>query len=538
MYIDVLILGAGPTGLGAAWRMERSKDSSQTMRTDWMIIDAASGPGGMACTEEDDKGFRWDLGGHVIHSRYDAFNEAISAHTDWVYPQRGGWVRVKNQWCPTPIQRHLGNLKEGSDIRDELVALHEERLRAVAESSPSSFSSSSSCEDSPQNLGEYYRATFGPTLDSVFFSPFNFKQWAWPLSKLDHSWTSLRSGSKVENVPAPSTELHTSEQPEDVSSFPYPRLGTGSLWASIAAKLPASRQRYNCSVVAIDLQKRSVRLSDGETIKFGRCICTLPLNRTIDLVNADAPCQSVPATLAPALKHSTTTVTGLGFEGTLPKVLEGKSWIFGADAEVPFHRATVLSNFSKDLTAVKEAGSTPRWSIMFETSSSQYRSDVNLSSSALAEAHLAELRRWGAVEAGTKPISVWHKHLVLGYPIPFLGRDELLAGDDDSTDSTAKTAGILARLEAHGLVSRGRFGGWRYESSNQDAAWMQGVEAVDLILAGKPETVFWPSRPDVVKISSMPLRPRSASKPSSHHVRTGSLEQRTVAEASAFMICA
>ena len=38
---------------------------------------------------------------------------------------------------------------------------------------------------------------------------------------------------------------------------------------------------------------------------------------------------------------------------------------------------------------------------------------------------------------------------------------------------------------------RGRFGGWRYESSNQDYGYLQGREAVDNALSGTPEDVYW-----------------------------------------------
>ena len=47
------------------------------------------------------------------------------------------------------------------------------------------------------------------------------------------------------------------------------------------------------------------------------------------------------------------------------------------------------------------------------------------------------------------------------------------------------------RLRAHGIHSRGRFGGWRYESSNQDYGYLQGREAVDNALSGTPEDVYW-----------------------------------------------
>jgi|TARA_B110000208_G_scaffold141572_1_gene170863 hypothetical protein len=48
-------------------------------------------------------------------------------------------------------------------------------------------------------------------------------------------------------------------------------------------------------------------------------------------------------------------------------------------------------------------------------------------------------------------------------------------------------------LRAHDVLSRGRFGSWKYEVANQDHSCMLGVEAVDNVLFGSEEkTLFAP----------------------------------------------
>lgn len=46
-----------------------------------------------------------------------------------------------------------------------------------------------------------------------------------------------------------------------------------------------------------------------------------------------------------------------------------------------------------------------------------------------------------------------------------------------------------------GIWSRGHFGAWKYEVSNQDPSLMQGVEAVDHILTGAEEATYHVGHP-------------------------------------------
>lgn len=71
--VDIVIVGAGPTGLGAASRLKQHKHE------DWLLIDGFHEAGGLASTDVTPEGFLFDLGGHVIFSHYNYFDQLIDA---------------------------------------------------------------------------------------------------------------------------------------------------------------------------------------------------------------------------------------------------------------------------------------------------------------------------------------------------------------------------------------------------------------------------------------------------------------------------
>jgi hypothetical protein len=89
----------------------------------------------------------------------------------------------------------------------------------------------------------------------------------------------------------------------------------------------------------------------------------------------------------------------------------------------------------------------------------------------------AGLRALDVLRPGTRVVSRWYAFLEHGYPTPFLSRDTLLPV-------------IQSHLRNVDIFSRGRFGGWRYEISNQDHSFMQGIEVVNHRLSGAPEATY------------------------------------------------
>ena len=424
-HVDVLVIGAGPTGIGAATRL-------QDRDADWLLVEANTGPGGMAGSVTDAHGFTWDLGGHVLHSHFSDFDRAIAASgVELRAPIRNGWVYLDGELVPSPIQHQIDELPTDLD------------------------------PDGPAaNLDDFYRNHLGAQLHARFFKPFTEKMWATPLEQVDHTWTSLRNGSAERNVPT--IRLRGAADVAVPQTFPYPAGGTGALWDGIAGNLDQSHLRYGVRVEALDLERRQAGLSTGEVVGFTDCVSSMPI--TTLLASVDRPELTCASS---ALMSNATLVVGLGFEGEPPAALADKSWLYCPDKDVAWHRATMLSNYDP-------ANAGPgRWSVLCEVGRSAFRIVDPIGAVANCRDTLAEL----GADLG-RLVTTWVREVPMGYPVPTLGRDDVLRELD-------------ATLRRSGVRSRGRFGGWRYESCNQDYSFQQGLEAVEAIMAGTPENVYW-----------------------------------------------
>jgi hypothetical protein len=80
----------------------------------------------------------------------------------------------------------------------------------------------------------------------------------------------------------------------------------------------------------------------------------------------------------------------------------------------------------------------------------------------------------GLIEKREDIISTWKYRAEYGYPTPGLERDRALAE-------------MIPFFEEHQVYSRGRFGLWKYEVSNQDHSFMQGVELIERLIHGREE---------------------------------------------------
>ena len=442
----IVILGAGPTGLGAAWRLyERGHKN-------WSLYEAASHGGGLASSVIDPHGFTWDLGGHVLFSHYRYFDEVMDRALGdaWVEHVREAWVWMRDRWIPYPFQNNIWRLPEAelTACVDGLQALQNTRNHAP-----------------PGTFREWLLRSFGQGICDTFLFPYNRKVWAYDPSALNVQWM----GERVATVNLPRILENIALKRDDVSwgpnsMFRFPlHGGTGAIWQSVQRLLPAAHLHFDRAIARVDTRKRRIETKSGESIEYDALISTMPLDRLLMTIDGLDQLRAH----APRFVHSSSHIVGIGLSGAVPDALETKCWIYFPEPQVPFYRATVFSNYSPNNAP---AG---HWSLMAEVSESPQKP---VEMEAIVEGVVSAFERCGFIDR-TNVVSRWHRRLEHGYPTPWLGRDEVLGEVEQA-------------LHAAGIYSRGRFGAWKYEVSNQDHSLMQGVEAVERILDGADERTY------------------------------------------------
>ena len=452
----VVILGAGPTGLGAAFRLQELGFDS------YRVVEQDDRPGGLARSYVDDAGFTWDCGGHVQFSHY-AYYDALcdrAVGDAWVSHERESWIWITGRFVPYPFQNNLHRLDPAD--RDRAVAGLE---RAAA------------CRQGrPANFQDWIVATFGEELANIFFFPYNRKVWGYPLERLGVSWMGERVAvpdlERVRRTIATGRD-DVSWGPNNMFRFPLDG-GTGTIWKGVAALLPAERVLFGAEVVAVRLGERIVELRDGRRMPFDTLVSSIPLDSLCALSTGLPEPVRVAAR---ALVHSAVHVLGVGLRGPKPETLARKCWMYFPESHSPYYRVTVFSNYSPH----NAPPGGEHWSLMAEVSETPEK-PVRVES--LRGETLAAMKRDGLL-GEAEVVSFWHRREEHGYPTPFVGRDETLAT-------------VLPGLEARRVYSRGRFGAWKYEVSNQDHSCMQGVELVDRLLGVGPGDEPTLNRPDYV----------------------------------------
>jgi protoporphyrinogen oxidase len=449
----IVIIGGGPTGLGAAYRLH------ELGYQNWVLYEKADYVGGHSCSHVDDHGFVWDEGGHVIFSHYPYFDKLVDdmLGREENHLVRESWIVKGDSWIPYPFQNNLRYLPKPVQVSCLMGAAH---------------AAANGKSRDATNFRDWILANFGEGIAEAFMFPYNSKVWTTPLEEMSKSWMAERVATVdfrrlLENVLYERDDVAWGPN----NKFRFPMYGgTGEIYRRMVKRFP-EKIKTGKQLAAVDDGQRRVSFSDGSGDSYDVLISTGPLDLLAGMLKSKDG-RLVDA--AGDLRHNNLLVIGLGLE---KKIETGKCWIYFADPEVPCYRATYFSHYSPFNVP---GGDTERYSsLMCEVS---YKVGESPDPSKVTEQVIAGLIRAGMLAEADRDriVSRYHRSVPYSYPIPTLVRDRALSI-------------LQPAMMEKGIYSRGRFGAWRYEIGNMDHSVMMGVEAANHILAGDKETVFYSS---------------------------------------------
>jgi protoporphyrinogen oxidase len=451
MKVKYLILGGGPTGLGAAYRLKELGESS------FLVIDKNNELGGLSRTITDDKGFLWDIGGHIQFSHYEYFTDVMYkaiSKDNWLSHEREAWVWLRNQFIPYPFQNNLRFLP-----KEEIWRCLEGIMNLMEDKNNTSI----------KNFKDWISKSFGHGIADLFMNPYNFKVWAYPLDSMSFQWI----GERVSVLDFHKLLHNIILNKQDVAwgpnnKFEFPLYGgTGAIWTAVGKLIGRNHHVGKTKVLNIDPHEKYIKSASGEKIEYEYLISTIPIDKLTAITNK-IPSHILSNSLQ--LVHSSTNVIGIGLKGIKPEHLKRKCWMYFPENNSPYYRVTVFSNYSPNNVPNPENN----WSLMAEVSESEYKP---CNRNTLIDQTITAMLEDNLIESTDDIISTWQHFEPYGYPVPSLDRDKILAE-------------VIPFYEQYDIFSRGRFGGWKYEVSNQDHSFMQGVEIANRLVLKEEESTF------------------------------------------------
>ncbi len=457
----VLVIGAGPTGLGAAYRLK------ELGHRNFLVVDQHERVGGLARSFTDDAGFTWDIGGHVMFSHYDYYDQLFAKvmGEDFCLNDRESWVRMFDRWIPYPFQNNIRYLPP--EVAYEcLQGLINAQIRQTGGHTPQTAT----------NFGEFIDAVFGEGIAKHFMRPYNFKVWAYPPELMNKQWI----GERVAVIDVDRALRNVVTQNDDFgwgpnNRFKYPlKGGTGAFYDRIGEAVQ-EHLSLGRTLTRVDVDAKVAHFADGSTEKYDVLLSAMPL----DVLCRDVLAGDVPDSIrrrASGLRHSSGYMVGIGLKRPCPST---KSWMYFPEDNCPFYRVTYLSNYSPFMTPepyTTDASGRRNgkyYSLLCETSESPVKA---VDGPGIIEETIRGLENAGLLEPGERDdiVTTWQYRAEYSYPTPCVDRDGILAD-------------VIPWLDSRGILSRGRFGMWKYEVANTDHTLMQGVEAVNRLMLGEPE---------------------------------------------------
>ena len=338
---DVVIMGAGPAGLTAAWELMKHEVPVTVIEKDPRYV------GGLARTVEH-RGYRFDIGGHRFFSKNEEIEETWTEILGEEMLSRGRLSRIyyRGRFFAYPLKAFnaLRNLGPAETVRC-MASYAYARIRPIK---------------NPRTLEDWVRNQFGWRLFTIFFKTYTEKVWGISTKELSADWAAQRIKS-LDLWTAVRGALLPSRRPRRrgdlvttlIDRFRYPRLGPGQMWERVA-KVMAERGRpvlHGRTILGIEHgggRVRSVLTRDPEgrveEHRAAHFVSSIPIRELVGLLDPAAPDAVREAASALSYRDFISVALMIDRAQVFPD-----NWIYIHDPSVKVGRIQNFKNWSPDM---------------------------------------------------------------------------------------------------------------------------------------------------------------------------------------------
>lgn len=331
-HYPVIIIGAGPAGLTAAYQLVKQGVKPLVLEQDDKV-------GGIARTETY-KGYRFDIGGHRFYTKVEAvtqlWQEVLGA--EFIKVPRLSRIYYRGRFFNYPLDvfntlLNLGIVESGLILLSYLKA----KLFPIAEE---------------QTFEQWVTNRFGERLYKTFFKTYTEKVWGIPCNQIQADWAAQRIKGLSLTTAVLNALFGSNNTKTLIKEFDYPVLGPGMMWQRFAELVESQGGEVHLNTGVVSIQRQGNRIESitaqqaGKLVEFtgDRFISTMPVSALINRMEPLPPAEVLEA--ARSLKYRDFLIVTLIVNS--PNLFPD-NWIYIHTPEVKVGRIQNFKNWSAAL---------------------------------------------------------------------------------------------------------------------------------------------------------------------------------------------